>query len=96
MQGEHISLVGTIHLALTRGEATNLLFLFLSLLLALNHATCGSPCVPSSLISLTQAVCLHSPGRAPDIWKGLKSNVLSGFLLKSWKLTLKYLMLNIQ
>lgn len=96
MQGKHINLVGTIHLAVTRDEANNLLFLFLSLLLALNHATRSSPCVPSSLISLTQAVRLHSPGRAPDIWRGVKSNVLSGFLLKSCKLTLKYLMVNTQ
>lgn len=85
MQGEHISLVGTIHLALTltRDEANNIFFLFLSLLLALNHATQSSSCVPSSLTSLTQAVCLYSPGRAPDIWGGVKSNVLSEFLLKS-------------
>jgi len=91
MQGEHISLVGTVHLALTREEPNNLLFLFPSLLLALNHATRSFPWVPSSLISLTQAVRLHSPGRAPDIWRGVKSNVLSGFLHKSWKLILKYL-----
>ena len=96
MQEEPISLVGTIHVALTRDEANNLLFLFLSLLLVLNRATHISPCVPSSLISLTQAVCLHSPGRGPDIWRGVKSNVLSGFLLKGWKLTLKYLMPNIR
>lgn len=95
-QGERISLVGTIHFALTRDEANHLLFLFGSLLLAFNHATHGSPRVPSSLISLTQAVRLHSPGRAPDIRGGVKSNVLSGFLLKSWKLTPKYFMLNTQ
>lgn len=61
---------------------------------SLNHATHSLPCVPSSLISVSQAAQLHSPGKVPDIWRGVKSTVLSVFLLKSWKLTLKYLMLN--
>lgn len=79
---EHFSLVGTIHLVLTGDEANNLLLLFLSLLLALNHATRGSPCVPSSLISVSQAARLHPPGTAPDVWRGARSNVLSGFSLE--------------
>lgn len=58
---------GTIHFALIRDETKKLLVLFLYFLLALNHATHAFPCVPSSLISLTLAVLLHSPGTAPDI-----------------------------
>lgn len=69
---------GTIHFTLIRDEAKKLFVLFLYFLLALNHATHAFPCVSSSLISLTLAVHLHSPGTAPDIWRGVKSNVLSG------------------
>lgn len=82
LKREHFSLMGTIHLVITRDETNNLIFLFLSLLFALNHATHGSPCVPSSLISVSQAALLYSPGTDPDIWRRVKSNVLSGFLLK--------------
>lgn len=92
VQGEKLSLVGINHWALTRDEGSNLLFFLFSY--SLNHATHSLPCVPSSLISVSQAVQLHSPGKVPDIWRGVKSTVLSVFLLKSWKLTLKYLMLN--
>lgn len=69
---------GTIHSALIRDAAKKLLVLFLYFLLAVSHAAHAFPCVPSPLISLTLAVHLHSPGTAPDIWRGVKSNVLSG------------------
>lgn len=63
---------------LIRHEAKKLLVSFLYFLLVLSHAAHAFPCVPSSLISPTLAVHLHSPGTAPDIWRGVKSNVLSG------------------
>lgn len=40
------------------------------------------PVYQALLLVLARAAHLHSPGRAPDIWRGVKSSVLSGFLLK--------------